>query len=88
MRERAADLLVQAENHAVRWRLEQPRSDNVVNAAGQHEVVVPLASPQQRVRQTLGELHPTRIEQRRIGVERGVVSDELTMFASGGSEMA
>jgi hypothetical protein len=77
---------VYAENHSVRWRLEQPRSDNIANAAGQNEVGIPLASPQQLVRQTLGELRPARIEQRGIRVERGVVSDvfRFRSFAQAG----
>src|SRR5258708_33182656 len=70
-----ADLLMHTEDDVIVGRIEVPSPENIANAACQYKIVVPFATAQYRIRDTLGEFLPASIEQRRVWVEGGVVLD-------------
>src|SRR5882757_10231037 len=70
-----ADLLMNTEDDVIVGRIDKPYPENIANAACQYKIVVPFATAQYRIRDTLGEFLPASIEQRRIWVEGGVVLD-------------
>jgi len=70
-----ADLLMNTEDDVIVGRIDKPYPENIANAACQYKIVVPFATAQYRIRDTLGEFLPASIEQRRVWVEGGVVLD-------------
>src|SRR3981081_2979605 len=70
-----ADLLMNTEDDVIVGRIDKPYPENIANAACQSKIVVPFATAQYRIRDTLGEFLPASIEQRRVWVEGGVVLD-------------
>src|SRR3982074_2125974 len=65
-----ADLLMNTEDDVIVGRIDKPYPENIANAACQYKIVVPFASAQYRIWDTLGELLPASIEQRRVWVKR------------------
>src|SRR5882762_9809460 len=70
-----ADLLMNTEDDVMVGRIDKPYPENIANAACQYKIVIPFATAQYRIRDTLGEFLPASIEQRRVWVEGGVVLD-------------
>ncbi len=70
-----ADLQMNTEDDMIDGRFDKPYPENIANAACQYKIVVPFATAQYRIRDTLGEFFPASIEQRRVWGEGGVVLD-------------
>lgn len=68
-----ADLQMNTEDDMIDGRFDKPYPENIANAICQYKIVVPFATAQYRIRDTLGEFFPASIEQRRVWVEGGVV---------------
>jgi hypothetical protein len=75
IRERAANSLVKTQDDGAGCSIEKARPQNIAHAAPQYEIIVPLAHPQHGPWKALGKLRPSLVEQRQIGVQRGVLTD-------------
>src|SRR3979490_843771 len=70
-----ADLLMNTEDDVIVGRIDKPYPENIANAACQYKIVVPFATAQYRIRDTLGEFLPASLDNRGVWVEGGVVLD-------------